>query len=78
MMRRSEKDQKWMDRILYQEMVVLLHILCFVTYHIAFQELCFSHVGVAAVISQPLNIPVIIQSLGQDMYRVGMIPDGLF
>jgi hypothetical protein len=33
---------------------------------------------VAAAIGQPLNIPLIVRSLGQDMYRVGMIPDSLF
>ena len=32
----------------------------------------------AAVISQPLNIPVIVRSLGQDMYRFSMILDGKF
>jgi hypothetical protein len=42
------------------------------------QELCFSHIGVAAAIGQPLNIPVIVRSLGQDLYQVGMIPDGVF
>jgi hypothetical protein len=33
---------------------------------------------VAAAIGQPLNIPVLVRSLGQDMYRVGMIPDRVF
>ena len=43
-----------------------------------FQKLCFTYIGVAAAISQPLRIPVIVRSLGQDMYRVGMTPDRLF
>ena len=30
----------------------------------------------AAAIGQPLNIPVIVRSLGQDMYRIGMRPNG--
>jgi hypothetical protein len=42
------------------------------------QELCFSYIGVAAAVGQPLNIPVIVRSLGQDMYRVGMSPHGRF
>jgi hypothetical protein len=33
---------------------------------------------VAAAIGQPLHIPVIVRSLGQDMYRVGPTPDGMF
>ena len=32
----------------------------------------------AAAIGQPLDIPVIVRSLGQDMYRAGMIASGLF
>ena len=32
----------------------------------------------AAAIGQPLNIPIIVRSLGHDFYRVGMIPDGKF
>lgn len=40
------------------------------------QELCFSYIGVAAAIGQPLNISVIVRSLGQDMYRSGMSPNG--
>ena len=32
----------------------------------------------AAAIGQPLNIPVIVRSLGQDMYRVGMTPNRAF
>jgi len=33
---------------------------------------------VAAAIGQPLNIPILVRSLGQDMYRVGMTPDRAF
>jgi hypothetical protein len=33
---------------------------------------------VAAAIGQPLNIPVIVRSLAQDMYRVGMTPRAVF
>jgi hypothetical protein len=33
---------------------------------------------VAAAIGQPLNIPVIVRSLGQDMYQVGMTPNRTF
>ena len=32
----------------------------------------------AAAIGQPLDIPLIVRSLGQDMYRFGMIPDSVF
>lgn len=32
----------------------------------------------AAAVGQPLNIPVIVRSLGQDMYRIGMTPDRAF
>lgn len=32
----------------------------------------------AAAVGHPLNIPVIVRSLGQDMYRVGMTPDRTF
>ena len=34
--------------------------------------------GVAAAIGQPLSIPVITRSLGQHMYRLGMIQNGQF
>jgi hypothetical protein len=33
---------------------------------------------VAAAIGQPLNIPIIVRSLGQDMYRFGMSPNSAF
>jgi hypothetical protein len=36
------------------------------------------HIGVAAAIGQPLNIPIIVRSLGHNMYRVGMIADHAF
>lgn len=42
------------------------------------QELCFSYIGVAAAIGQAINIPVIIRSLGHDLYRVGFNPDTNF
>ncbi len=41
-------------------------------------ELCFSYIGVAAAIGQPLNISVIVRSLRQDLYRSGMILNGSF
>ena len=58
----------------------ILHYMLFHSPHsfTCFKELCFSYIGVAAAVGQPLNIPVIVRSLAQDMYRVGMIPDGLF
>ena len=57
---------------------IFYSLLNALTLIVSFQELCFSHIGVAAAIGQPLNIPVIVRSLGQDLYRVGMIPDGVF
>jgi len=33
---------------------------------------------VAAAIGQPLNIPPVVRSLGQDMYQFGMVSDGIF
>lgn len=78
MMGRSEKDQRWMYKFLFQEMVNIYGTFAALTLTVFHQELCFSHIGVAAAIGQPLNIPVIVRSLGQDLYRVGMIPDGVF
>jgi hypothetical protein len=78
MMGKSEKDQKWMYKILFKEMVCLMAQFLPSCSLYPFQELCFSYIGVAAAIGQPLNIPVIVRSLGQDLYRVGMTSVGEF
>jgi hypothetical protein len=78
MMGRSEIDQRWMYSILFWEMVNLITL--FFIFHSSdlSKELCFSYISVAAAIGQPFHIPVIVRSLRQDMYQVGMIPNGVF
>ena len=42
------------------------------------QELCFSYIGVAAAIGRSVNIPIIIRSLGRDLYQSGLKQDSMF
>jgi len=71
-------NKKWMMKVLFRELV-FTHCLCFKLCQLILpQELCFSYIGVAAAIGRQINIPVIIRSLGHDLYRVGFNLDSRF
>lgn len=75
MLNAPEEHQSWMLKTLFRELVSLF---CFRFHqsHSSFclQECCLSHIGVAATIGRSVNIPIIIRTLGHELYQSGYQP----